>query len=277
MIIDFHAHIFPDKIAANTIKKLERQDGTKAYCNGTQIHLQQSMKEAGIDLSVILPVATRVEQFNTINAFAVEISKQPDIISFGGIHPDTPNPKQALKQIKEMGLLGIKLHPDFQDTFIDDKRYITIIYEALQLDLMISIHGGLDKAYPDLIHCPPKRALSMLRQTGVSKTDSTRIILAHMGAFEQWKEVEELLCGENIYFDLGYTFSYLKDNDLIRLMRKHGISRILFATDSPWRSQMEYVDYMKKLPLTEKEKSAILGENAKNLLKDSIKNKKNKN
>ena len=58
----------------------------------------------------------------------------------------------------------------------------------------------------------------------------------------------------------------LSDRDFVRLCRKHGTDRILFATDSPWADQDSYVKKILSLPLTEEEKDAILGGNAQKLL-----------
>ena len=76
MTIDFHTHIFPEKIAAKTIAKLETKADVKAYANGREESLLQSMKHAGIDVSVVLPVVTAPEQFETVNRFAVSLNEK---------------------------------------------------------------------------------------------------------------------------------------------------------------------------------------------------------
>ena len=58
MIIDFHTHTFPDKIAAQTIAYLAEKGNVKPFRAGTLSSLKESMKRAGVDYSVILPVAT---------------------------------------------------------------------------------------------------------------------------------------------------------------------------------------------------------------------------
>ena len=40
---------------------------------------------------------------------------------------------KRLKELKHMGFKGIKLHPDYQETFIDDIRYKRIISYASEL------------------------------------------------------------------------------------------------------------------------------------------------
>ncbi len=76
MIVDFHTHIFPEKIAAKTIQKLEEKAGVKAFTDGREASLLNSMKKAGVDISVILPVVTSPAQFDTVNRFAAAVNEK---------------------------------------------------------------------------------------------------------------------------------------------------------------------------------------------------------
>ena len=90
MIIDFHTHIFPNKIAEKTIQSLSNKANVKASTNGTLEGLLQSMEQAQVDMSVILPVATKVAQMENINTYAKSVCENypGKLISFRGIHPD---------------------------------------------------------------------------------------------------------------------------------------------------------------------------------------------
>lgn len=263
MIIDFHTHIFPDKIAEKTIGKLEESGSVRAYTDGTIKGLKKSMLENNISLSVILPVVTRPSQFDTVNSFAAEITGKDGIISFGGIHPDTEDYREKLEKIKELGLLGIKLHPDYQETFIDDPRMVRIIQYAVELDLIVSIHAGLDIGLPDPVHCPPKKTAEMLSR--IEKKDA-RIILAHMGGYDMWDEVEEYIVGKNVWLDTGYTLGHIPEEQFIRIMRNQGADRVLFASDSPWGGQKETLERIRKLNLTGEEMDKLMFKNAQRLL-----------
>ena len=139
-MIDFHTHIFPEKIVKKTLAILEANCETVPYTDGTAAGLQTSSEEAGIDCSVILPVATKPEQFDSINRFAMQFRGQDRLLSFGGIHPDTENVREKLMFLKDHGFKGIKLHPDYQQTFIDDIRCERIIDVASELGLIVSVH-----------------------------------------------------------------------------------------------------------------------------------------
>ena len=64
MVIDFHTHIFPDKIAERTIQVLEgnilkvRKKPGHAVIGAKLDDLKASMKKNSIDVSVVLPIAT---------------------------------------------------------------------------------------------------------------------------------------------------------------------------------------------------------------------------
>lgn len=264
MIIDFHTHIFPDAIAPKTIPFLEKRSGVDAATDGTLEGLKASMRESGVDLSVILPVVTKPSQFASINAFAkaVNDASTGDVLSFGGIHPDCEDYREKLDYIKSLGLPGIKLHPDYQETFIDDERYQRIIRYADELDMIIVVHAGVDIGLPEPVHCTPERMRRVL-----DEIRPKRLVAAHMGGWRQWEQVYELLAGEEIYFDTAFTFDYIPQEMFLKIWEKHDKDKILFATDSPWGEQKHTILQTEELPLEKSEKEAIFSENAKKLLR----------
>lgn len=260
MIVDFHTHMFPDKIAKGTIGFLVEVCKKKPYTDGTYEGLKKAALESGIDLSVALPIATKPSQFDSINAFASRYQEKP-VLSFGSIHPDCEDYKKKLRQIKEMGLKGIKLHPDYQEVYFNDIRYKRIISYASELDFIISVHAGADPKCPDDIHCTPPMSAEVIRDT-----EAPKLVLAHMGGNDQWDEVEEYLVGKQVYFDTGVVLDKMPEEQFIRIVRNHGADKILFATDSPWSGQKEFLEIIRRMPLTDDERKKILGENACKLL-----------
>lgn len=270
MYIDTHTHIFPDKIAKRSIDTLLSKlpsDIAFAYSDGTLQGLKDSMKEAGIDISIILPVVTNPDHFETVNKYAAEITGKNGIVSFGGIHPDNENTDEKLEYIKNLGLKGIKLHPDYQNTFIDDEKNIKIIKKCVELGLYVAIHSGVDMGLPVPVHCTPDRVLNMLEKVYGNKVPPKNlIILAHFGACCMYDEVEEKLCGKPVMFDTSYCLDKIEVDRFLRIVRKHGADKILFATDCPWGSQKEFVEYFENLPLTAEEKELISHKNALSIL-----------
>ena len=264
MIIDFHTHIFPDKIAARSIENLEKASGIKAATDGTLQGLLDSMEKNNVDISVIMPVVTKPSQFESVNTFAAEINQKykGKLISFGGIHPESDNYMAELDRIKELGLPGIKLHPDYQGVMIDDIRYLDIIRYADKLGLIILVHAGIDIGLPMPVHCPPDKMKKVIEDIKPKK-----LVLAHMGGWKQWEEVYELLAGEDIYLDTSFTFDYIEESLFLKILEKHGSNKILFATDSPWSNSKKTAERINSLPISEHQKKDILSDNAINLLK----------
>ena len=266
MIIDFHTHVFPDRIAEKTINLLSKNGGIPPFSDGTVNGLVKRMKEAGTDVSVTLPVMTSPTQFDSINGFAKEINdtfadSSPRLISFAGIHPDCEDIDKKMAFIRESRFLGIKLHPDYQGTYIDDERYVKILECAKEYDLVVVTHSGVDGAYRGTVRCTPERALRLIR-----KVPHSKLVLAHMGANEMPREVIETLCGEDVYFDTAYVLRFIGKYDFETILKKHGSDRILFASDSPWSDVKNDVNIIKSFGLDEKTENKIFFENAKSLL-----------
>ena len=268
MIIDFHTHAFPDAIAERAISKLAAISHVTPAHDGTVGGLRASMKAGGVDKCVLLPVVTAPKQFDSINAFAVKNDGVDGIISFGGIHPDCPDPEDKLKELSRMGLKGIKLHPDYQNTFVDDEKYVRIIAKAVELGMIVTLHAGVDVGYPDIVHCTPERSLRMLKAVYGEALNIPRpqIVFAHMGGAEMLGDVKRYLVGLNVMFDTAFCLDRMSAEDTVCLIRSHGAQRMLFATDSPWGGHARFVEVMNALPLNEHERELIFHENAERLL-----------
>ncbi len=265
MLIDFHTHVFPDKIAASAISSLEARAHIKACTDGTVSGLLSLMDREGVNISVVLPVVTSPKQFDSVNRFSLEHSSER-LVFFGGIHPDCEEPEKKIDELKEMGFRGIKLHPDYQNTFINDDKYIRIIRRALVHGMYITIHAGVDIGLPEPVHCPPELSAEMLEAVDDLNHGAPRIILAHMGGAEMPRDVLTHLCGKNVYLDTAYTIDK-EDPELMKeIIRAHGADKILFATDAPWNSPKNCMAALEALGLSKIEKELILHINAEKML-----------
>ena len=267
MIIDFHTHVFPDKIAKRTIELLAEKGGNPPFSDGSVNGLLCEMEKAGADISVTLPVMTNPAQFDSITHFAAEINERfkneaRRLISCAGIHPDCEEIDKKMSFIKESGFLGVKIHPDYQSTFFSDERYIRILECAKEYDLIVVTHAGVDGAYRDMpVRCTPEMVKEVTRKVGHSK-----LVLAHLGANEMAKEVYDLLCGEDVYFDTAYVLRFTPAEDFERIVKKHGEDRILFASDSPWSSIKNDADILRSFALGKEAEKKIFYKNAEKLL-----------
>ena len=278
MIIDFHTHTFPDKIAERSVAKLRSSARLTPFTNGTAKDLAEKTKAAGIDLSVVVPVATSPEQVESINTRAARMNEgheYDEIFSIAAMHPDYPEYTKELRRIKALGLKGIKVHPFFQGRDLDDVRYLRIFDAAAAEGLFVITHTGYDGSFLYEERCTPAMARHVIDEVG-----DFSFVLAHMGGWGEWEKVPALLADTSALLDTALSVGTLhidgfwkkEDSTLLdeerfmEMLKAFGAKRILFGTDSPWAPQEESLSFIQKLPISETEKAQILGKNAEKLL-----------
>lgn len=280
MIIDFHTHTFPENLAGRAIEKLAKSARALNYLDGTAGALRSSMREAGVDYSLLLPVVTRPGQQGDVNRIAAETNAraaETGLLSFGGIHPENEDYRQILRNLAENGVKGIKIHPVFQQVPIDDIRFQRIIACASENDMIVITHAGYDIGFPGEDQASVSRIARML---DIVKPE--KFVLAHMGGWECWEEVEQYIAGRNVWLDTAFSLlpvepapgtlrspeedPPLSREQFLRIVRRMGADRILFGTDSPWSGQRETLTVIRESGLSRSEQEAVLGENAARLL-----------
>ena len=301
MIIDFHTHVFPDKIAAKTIEVLSAASQISPASDGTAQGLSRSMQRSGIGLSVNLPVLTNPAQADKVNDSLLKSREQMlamGILSFAGMHPGYENYREKLRMLAAEGVKGIKLHPAYQRTDIDDPAMLRIIDAAGEFGLIVLIHAGQDVGIPEHDYSDVPMILRVLEEVRPAK-----MVLAHMGGWKNWEDVRRYIAGAPVWLDTAFSIGRIDtvgellpegahpcgqwrpgpsvpegsdpennarynmaESSFVSLCRAHGTDRILFGTDCPWADQKAYLDAVRALPFTDEEMSGILGRNAEKLL-----------
>ncbi|MGA2091082.1 MAG: amidohydrolase family protein [Endomicrobiales bacterium] len=258
-MIDFHVHIFPDAMALLTVQKLAANAGIDFHSDGSIQTLFEGMQKNGVKYAVNLPVATKPEQVHGINRWIIDQHKKyPSIISFGAMHPLFDHPREEIAFLCDNGVKGIKLHPEYQNFFPDDEC-CTALYEACRdYGLIVYFHAGDDLAYPDC-HGNPDRFAQVLT------IDGLKVVLAHMGGYRKWDEVEKYLVGKHVYFDTSVSYEMGQEH-MRSMIQNHGAEKILFGTDSPWDYANRMKQFIKTLNLGQDAERKIFTDNALSLL-----------
>lgn len=259
MIINAHAHIFPDKIAQKA------SDGISAFYGGMKVRydgtLGTLLKEgtaAGVDRFVVQSVATVPHQVTAINDFIAEcVRRYPDkLIGFGALHPDFDDIAGETERIISLGLKGIKLHSDFQQFFIDDE-FAFPIYEAAEGRLPILFHVGDERSD----FSSPERLLRV-----VKRFPKLTVIAAHLAGWSVWDRGVELLEHSGVYADCSSSLYAMPPEHAAGLIRRLGADRVFWGTDYPMWNSAEELERFDRLPLSDREREMILGENVLRLL-----------
>lgn len=258
-IIDCHTHVFPDAIAAAAIASLEAEGGVKAVYDGTVSGLVSVMDQAGVDASIVQPVATKASQVRSINDWVAGIASER-VVAFGAMHPDLEDPAAEIARMRALGLRGFKMHSEYQAFAPDDPRLDPIWESAAAHGLIAFFHAGADIAFTTVRSSPEAFATLLDRWPGLP------MVLAHLGGFRQWTDVASVLAGRDVWLDTSYTLGHLPDEEFVAIVRAHGVDRVLFGSDGPWTDPGVEIAHLRGLGFTPGELDAILGGNAEQLL-----------
>jgi predicted TIM-barrel fold metal-dependent hydrolase len=257
-IIDFHAHIYPAKIAERATQAISHFYDAPMAFYGSVSELLKSGETIGVERYIVHSTATKSDQVGSINDFIIgEIEKEPRFVGFGTLHPDFTGTRDELERITGRGLKGIKLHPDFQRFEIDCARMDPVYEQIEAAGLPVLVHAG-DARFD---FSGPRRIARVLdRHPGL------KVVAAHFGGYTEWEESLEVLAGRNLWFDTSSTFWKISPELAVKIIVKHGTSRFLFGSDFPmWRHDDELGRFL-ALGLDEKANAEILHENAERLL-----------
>ena len=258
MIIDFHAHVYPDKIADKAVQNIGRFYNIKIDQEGTVENLLKIGRQACIDKFLIHSAAEKPEQVRRINDYIALQCKTyaKSFIGFGTLHIDMQNSAEEIDHIIAIGLKGIKLHPDIQKFNVDDDRMLSI-FSLLENRLPVLIHAG-DYRYN---YSHPSRIARI-----IDNFPNLTVIAAHFGGWSLYDLALEYLDRRFCYLDVSSSIMYLGNRRSEELIRAYGAERILFGSDYPMWDPAVELERFQTLRLSDNEKEMILSGNALRIL-----------
>jgi len=256
--IDIHTHVYPDEIAEKATASVRAfYDIGDIRMSGTVSQLLQQSKAAGIEQSVILPVAIRPDRVRGINSFILEQTKRHgEFIGFGTVHAAMENIGDEARWIMEQGLKGVKMHPDSQRFAIDDLRLFPL-YEEIQGKIPVMLHMG-DQRYDYSHPIKLRRILDLF-----PKLDA---IAAHFGGYSMQDTACELLQDTNCVFDVSSSMMFMPEGAAERYIGIYGAERMAFGSDYPMWDPVTEKERFLKLKLTYEQQEQIAHKTAEQIL-----------
>ena len=259
-IIDAHAHIYPEKIAAKATDTIGLfYDIKMEMPAGTAEKLLEEGARAGVTRYVVHSVATTAHQVRSINDFIKrEVDAHPEFIGFITLHQDLTEEEveREVEWALANGLRGIKLHPDFQKFNIDDE-VAEKFYRAAEGKMPILLHMGDDRYE----YSKPVRLVKMAK-----KYPKLNFIAAHFGGYRCWDDSPMYKGLDNVYFDTCSSLPFITPERAKELIDMLGADKFFFATDFPMWDAKSELERFGKIPLTDLEREMILAGNIKRLL-----------
>lgn len=264
-----HAHLFPKNTKPNGDK-----DCLKAVLDNCEI--QKSVCFAPFQNQMEMYAVSATQNRN--RWLANEIKNENQLVGFGTVNFDEGNLEDQVKEIAELGLLGIKIHPAYQEVRVDSEELFRVYAQAEKENLFLSFHTGL--------HWHRIADYSMLLFDEVAfNFPKLRFSMEHMGGYSFFKEAL-LIMNNNSRGEIHNTFAgwtsiametdalgnprqgawSLTDDELCTLIHQTGHERSIFGLDFPYKQTeqtLAAINRIKNLQITEEAKRAILGGNLK--------------
>lgn len=256
--VDFHTHIYPEKIAVRATEALSSFFKKESGWPGTGENLEIFGKAAGIDKFVVLPVAIKSEQVRKINEFVIgQAHEYPDFIPFGSLHASMDGLVEEVEFLHQQGFQGVKIHPDQQQFALNDERMFPAYDYMSEIGMPILFHCG--DLHSDLSH--PWRTKKLIQEF-----PKLKIVAAHFGGWTIFDEAYEILRKEQIHFDMSSTMYAIGLEKTGKFIKAYGAEKIFFGTDFPLCDQKVEKDNFLSLNITDVEKELIAYKNAEDFL-----------
>jgi predicted TIM-barrel fold metal-dependent hydrolase len=216
MVVDSHTHFD------------ERIDGT---IRGAVQALVAQIEEGEIDRVVALHLETQPWSPAQVSDAVGRYSR---IATFVNVHPDSKNAEKELENaIRNLGFIGLKLHPRLQNFQVDSESVVRLVNFAGELGVPVLID-----AFPDGTHL--MQGFNPMRYASLAqKTKNTRTIWAHMGGHHVLDFMMLAKRLPNVFMDTSYSLLYYRDSavtkNIVYAMKSMKYEKIFYGSDYPDR------------------------------------------
>jgi uncharacterized protein len=252
VIIDAHAHVWPDHIARRVLAA--RPAGLAPMGDGTLDGLRAIMDRAGIDYACCLAIANVAAHVAGTNRFIGAIDRSR-FVPFGTVHPDLPI-EQNLASLRDNGIPGVKLHPNFQRLSLADTRVVELLGALAEAGIVVITHAGAgdDDAATERGHPRHIRALT-------EKLPSLVLIACHYGGYHRLDEAERSVVGSGAVLETSWppTVGALDRERVRGVIDAHGPRRVVFGSDWPMADPAAELAALRALELPADDEAALLG------------------
>ena len=254
-----HAHVFPAAVKPE----------------GTIDQLLRLMDACGMEGAVCFPpLPPQALDLDTNQWLSAEIAGRPRLRGFGVIDFARPDLPGQVRRIAELGLRGIKLHPNIQQFAINCPQAMEVYGAAQEIGLFLSFHTG--------IHHFDLRKTSLLHFDELARTfPRLRFSLEHMGGYHFFNEALAVLANHfpppwleykcRIFAGLASVFTqhynrfwYIRPDQIMEIIAQSSVEQVIFGLDFPYYQEKEIriaLQTIAQLPVDEPARAKILGLN----------------
>jgi predicted TIM-barrel fold metal-dependent hydrolase len=247
MIVDVHTHVgeYPAHISEKFVAEAgEAWPGVEL--GGTlDGHHRDAL--ADVDCAIVLAFNAPAAGFVVPNDYVASyVARDPGrLVGFGAVDPHHPRAVEELEGFRDLGLVGCKLCPIYQDIDPLTPAFLAVCDALERLALPMLIHQGttFSRAGSLLVARP-----ALLDEIAL-RYPELKIVIAHMG--HPWfdETIAVIRRQPNVYADVSALISrrWLLYNALVAAVEYRVTHKLLFGTDFPFFSARQTIDGLRSV------------------------------
>lgn len=279
MVIDFHTHIFPDRVARNRDDFLDDADFRAIYGSvksriAGSAELLRAMDEYGIDTAVVMGFPwSDSDRLSMHNEYLLESSRASGgrILPFCGLPcAGADAVVRAVEKARLDGFSGIGEIAFYSNGLSGESTGILPALFAAARDAALPVCMHVNEPVGHSYAGKYTTDFSALYEA-IRAVPGHPVVLAHWGGgilfYELMPEVKEVFAG--VYYDTAASPFLYRDEIYAAALSITGAGKILFGSDYPLTGYRRYLEAIDGAPFTDTERRAVMGENARKLLPGS--------
>lgn len=175
-------------------------------------------------------------------------------VGFGSVDPHRRDALARIREVSQLGLLGLKIHPTLQGFDPGDPVWLPYFEEAASLGLSILSHtgtSGVGAGEPGGQGLRLDVAAPMRLDPIAARFPDLRILMAHVGWPWHLEALAMALHKTNVYIDIsGWKYRYLP-TEVLRDMKGRLQHQFCFGTDYPMFELGQQLQEFDDLKLTD--------------------------
>jgi len=200
-IIDFHVHLFPDRLFESIWRFFEQGYGARVIHTLYYRECVDYLRQRGIGTIVYSNYAHKEGVAQAINAWNLKVLDEiPDLYCFAAFHPgDADALQMAEKLLDHPRIIGFKLHLLVQRLYPYDERLMPLYGMVQSRGKRILMHAGTGPVGNEFVGLEHFKRL-------LGRFPDLPVTVAHMGGLEYGGFMELLDDHPGLYLDTAFTF-----------------------------------------------------------------------
>ncbi|WP_308639570.1 amidohydrolase family protein [Paenibacillus silvisoli] len=247
MIFDCHTHVFgPGHVGGSFLADAKRAWGEQYELIATPEQHWETVKQ--FDGAIVLAFNCPATGVVVPNEYVADyVGKHKGrLFGFASVNPhDGDAPRQLEFAVKELGLVGLKLAPIYQNFYPNESSYYPLYAKAAELNIPILWHQGTSFVSQGFLDASRPAMLDPIART----FPELKMIIAHLGHPWHGECVSLIRKNPNVYADMSALGSrpWQFYNAMMNVVEYGVPNKVLFGSDYSFFTTQQTIDSFRKI------------------------------